>query len=88
MGSVANTGYAVTVFLATLQLQQVRGLSAILSGTVFLAPAVMVACSGPIGAWLSGRMRATGVMALAGVVAPPRPARNPPTTSSCASAAP
>ncbi|MEU2751137.1 hypothetical protein ABZ613_33585 [Streptomyces collinus] len=35
----------------------------------FLAPAVMVACSGPIGAWLSGRMRATSVMALAGVVA-------------------
>ncbi|MEU1002871.1 MFS transporter [Streptomyces tibetensis] len=69
MGSVANMGYAVTVFLATLQLQQVRGLSAILSGTVFLAPAVMVACSGPIGAWLSGRMRATSVMALAGAVA-------------------
>jgi MFS family permease len=69
MGSVANMGYAVTVFLATLQLQQVRGLSAILSGTVFLAPAVMVACAGPIGAWLSTRMRPTSVMALAGTIA-------------------
>ncbi|MFH8569223.1 MFS transporter [Streptomyces sp. NPDC017993] len=69
MGSICNMGYAVTVFLATLQLQQERGLSALLAGTVFLAPALMVACSGPLGAWLSQRMHATGVMALAGVIA-------------------
>ncbi|MFF8828195.1 MFS transporter [Streptomyces sp. NPDC015131] len=69
MGSVCNMGYAVTVFLATLQLQQTRGLSALLAGTVFLAPALMVACSGPLGAWLSTRLRATTVMALAGAVA-------------------
>ncbi|WP_167536452.1 MFS transporter [Streptomyces ficellus] len=69
MGSVCNMGYAVTVFLATLQLQQVRGLSALLAGTVFLAPALMVALSGPLGAWLSLRLPPTTVMALAGAVA-------------------
>ncbi|MFG2888253.1 MFS transporter [Streptomyces sp. NPDC048248] len=69
MGSVANMGYAVTVFLATLQLQQERGLSALLAGTVFLAPALMVACSGPLGPWLATRLRPTTVMVLAGAVA-------------------
>ncbi|MEU9589865.1 MFS transporter [Streptomyces sp. NPDC048193] len=69
MGSVSNMGYAVTVFLATLQLQQLRGLSALLAGTVFLAPALMVACTGPLGAWFSTRLRPTTVMALAGAVA-------------------
>ncbi|MFB7655696.1 MULTISPECIES: MFS transporter [unclassified Streptomyces] len=69
MGAVSNMGYAVTVFLATLQLQQLRGLSALLAGTVFLAPALMVACTGPLGAWLSTRIRPTSVMALAGAIA-------------------
>ncbi|MFJ3336069.1 MFS transporter [Streptomyces sp. NPDC086766] len=59
----------VTVFLATLQLQQVRGLSALAAGAVFLVPALTVACTGPLGAWLSLRMSSTTVMALAGLVA-------------------
>ncbi|GGV29801.1 hypothetical protein GCM10010495_52530 [Kitasatospora herbaricolor] len=49
MGSVFNMGYAVTVFIATLYLQGVRGLSAPAAGTVFLAPAVVVALAGPTG---------------------------------------
>ncbi|MER6450849.1 MFS transporter [Streptomyces venezuelae] len=69
MGSLSNMGYAVTVFLATLYLQGVRGLSPLVAGTVFLAPALMVAVSGPLGARLGGHMRPTAVMALAGVVA-------------------
>ncbi|MFF7176939.1 MFS transporter [Streptomyces sp. NPDC008121] len=69
MGSVANMGYGVTVFLATLYLQGVRGLSPIVAGTVFLAPAVLVALSGPLGARLGRRMRPTAVMALAGAIA-------------------
>ncbi|MFF8941695.1 MFS transporter [Streptomyces sp. NPDC014864] len=69
MGAVCNMGYVVTVFLATLQLQQVRGLSALAAGTVFLVPALTVACTGPLGAWLSLRMSSTTVMALAGVIA-------------------
>ncbi|WP_406365103.1 MFS transporter [Streptomyces sp. NBC_01546] len=69
MGSLSNMGYAVTVFLATLYLQGVRGLSPLLAGTVFLAPALLVALSGPLGARLAQHMRPTAVMALAGAVA-------------------
>ncbi|MET7382141.1 MFS transporter [Streptomyces sp. NPDC005526] len=45
MGAVCNMGYVVTVFLATLQLQQVHGLSALAAGAVFLVPALTVACT-------------------------------------------
>ncbi|MFI7357978.1 MFS transporter [Streptomyces avidinii] len=69
MGSLSNMGYGVTVFLATLYLQGVRGLSPLLAGTVFLAPALLVALSGPLGARLGRHMRPTAVMALAGAVA-------------------
>ncbi|MFE1232017.1 MFS transporter [Streptomyces sp. NPDC058745] len=69
MGSIANMGYGVTVFVATLYLQGVRGLSPLAAGTVFLAPALLVALSGPLGARLARRMRPTAVMALAGAVA-------------------
>lgn len=69
MGSLSNMGYGVTVFLATLYLQGVRGLSPLLAGTVFLAPALLVAVSGPLGARLARHMRPTAVMALAGAVA-------------------
>ncbi|MGW6993496.1 MFS transporter, partial [Streptomyces sp. NPDC054946] len=68
-GSLSNMGYGVTVFLATLYLQGVRGLSPLVAGTVFLAPALMVAVSGPLGARLARYMRPTAVMALAGAVA-------------------
>ncbi len=69
MGSLTNMGYGVTVFLATLYLQGVRGLSPLMAGTVFLAPALLVALSGPLGVRLGRHMRATAVMALAGAVA-------------------
>ncbi|MFD0271878.1 MFS transporter [Streptomyces sp. NPDC127106] len=69
MGSLSNMAYAVTVLLATLTLQGVRGLSPLLAGTVFLAPALMVAVSGPLGARLGRHMGPTAVMALAGAVA-------------------
>ncbi|MEU6314423.1 MFS transporter [Streptomyces sp. NPDC047014] len=69
MGSLSNMGYGVTVFLATLYLQGVRGLSPLQAGTVFLAPALLVALSGPLGARLARHMRPTAVMALAGAVA-------------------
>lgn len=68
-GTVTNMGYAVTVFVSTLYLQQVRGLSPLDAGVVFLAPAVLVALSGPLGARLSPHMRPTSAMALAGAVA-------------------
>ncbi|MFE6911512.1 MFS transporter [Streptomyces erythrochromogenes] len=69
MGSLTNMGYGVTVFLATLYLQGVRGLSPLMAGTVFLAPALLVALSGPLGVRLGRHLRATAVVALAGAVA-------------------
>ncbi|MEU0372747.1 MFS transporter [Streptomyces sp. NPDC006283] len=69
MGSVANMGYGVTVFVATLYLQGVRGLSPLMAGVVFLAPALVVALTGPLGARLATWMRPTVVMVLAGVIA-------------------
>ncbi|CAM5668321.1 MFS transporter [Streptomyces avidinii] len=69
MGSLSNMGYGVTVFLATLYLQGVRGLSPLLAGAVFLAPALLVALSGPLGVRLSRHMPPTAVMALAGACA-------------------
>ncbi|MET9962777.1 MFS transporter [Streptomyces sp. NPDC006326] len=69
MGSLSNMCYSVTVFLATLYLQGVRGLSPLQAGTAFLAPALLVALSGPLGARLGRRMPPTAVMALAGAVA-------------------
>jgi len=68
-GTVTNMGYAVTVFVSTLYLQQVRGLSPLQAGVVFLAPALLVALSGPLGARLSAHLQPTVVMALAGTIA-------------------
>jgi Na+/melibiose symporter-like transporter len=68
MGAVSNIGYAVTVFGATLYLQLVRGLAPLTAGVVFLAPSVLVALSGPIGARLGKRFRPAAVMAAAGLL--------------------
>jgi EmrB/QacA subfamily drug resistance transporter len=69
MGAVANIVYVTTVFVVTLYLQQVRGLTPLTAGLVFLPPSLLVALSGPLGGWLGKRMRPTVVMAGAGVVA-------------------
>jgi MFS family permease len=68
MGAVSNIGYVVSIFGVTLYLQQVRGLDPLVGGVVFLAPSVMVALSGPLGARLGRRFRPVAVMAGAGVV--------------------
>lgn len=54
-GTVANVAYAVTVFLSTLDLQQVRGLTPLVAGLMFLGPSAGAALGGVI----SGRL-ATG----------------------------
>lgn len=58
---------SLTLF-ATLYLQLVRGLSPLTAGVVFLAPSLMVALSGPLGARLGKHFRPAAVMAAAGVV--------------------
>ncbi len=68
MGAISNIGYAVTIFGATLYLHLVRGLSPLTAGVVFLAPAVLVALSGPLGARLGKHLRPAAVMAGAGLV--------------------
>jgi hypothetical protein len=62
MGAISNIGYAVTVFGATLYLQLVRSLSPLTAGVVFLAPAVLIALSGPLGARLGKHFRTQDVV--------------------------
>jgi EmrB/QacA subfamily drug resistance transporter len=68
VGVVANIGFVILIFIVTLYLQGARGLSALLAGVFFLAPATMVALSGPIGARLKPHFRPTVIMAGAGLV--------------------
>lgn len=51
-GTVANIAYAVTIYLSTLNLQQVRGLDPLMAGLAFLGPSIGAALGGP----LSGRL--------------------------------
>jgi MFS family permease len=68
IGAVANVVYVVAVFVITLYLQQVRGLSPLMAGVVFLAPSLLVAISGPLGGRLGSVFAPTAVMAGAAVV--------------------
>ena len=54
-GTVANIAYAVTIFLSTIYLQQVRGLAPLTAGLVFLGPSVGAA----LGGVLAGRLAAS-----------------------------
>ncbi|MFL5819344.1 MAG: MFS transporter [Solirubrobacteraceae bacterium] len=64
-GMVANVAFCVTTFASTLYLQEVRGLSPLLAGVVFLAPALCLASAGPLSGYLGARLPALGVMAMA-----------------------
>lgn len=54
-GTVANVAYAVTVFLSTLNLQQVRGLTPLVAGLLFLGPSAGAALGGVISGRLATR---------------------------------
>ncbi len=69
IGAVSNILYAVTVFVESLYLQNVRGLSPLAAGALFLAPALMVALSGPIGGRLASRFQPSAVMIAAALTA-------------------
>jgi predicted MFS family arabinose efflux permease len=64
-GMVANVAFCVTTFASTLYLQEVRGLSPLLAGVVFLAPAVCLSVAGPVSGYLAARLPALAVMAMA-----------------------
>ena len=62
-GMFSNMAYTSFVFLSTLYLQQVRGLSPIQAGLIFLAPATAAALAGPISGRLVAFNHPTLVMA-------------------------
>ncbi|QRY46954.1 MFS transporter [Mycolicibacterium boenickei] len=69
-GTVANIAYVVTVFLTTLNLQQVRGLDPLMAGVVFLGPSAGAALGGTLSGRLPSasspvRVMATGCIAAA-----------------------
>jgi MFS family permease len=74
-GTVANTCFVVTLFAATLYLQQVQGYSPMAAGVIFVAASVAVAIAGPLSGVLGERfdiprlMGAAIVIGAAGLIA-------------------
>ena len=64
-GTVANIAYTVTVYLSTLNLQQVRGLDPLIAGLAFLGPSVGAALGGPLSGRLAARYPPVLVMGVA-----------------------
>jgi MFS family permease len=69
LGSVCNIAYGVVIVVVSLYLQQVRGLTPLQAGTVFLGMASLVAVAGPVGARLQPHFRPTLITAFAGTTA-------------------
>ena len=64
-GMVSNIAFCVTTFAVTIYLQQVRHLSPITAGVVFLAPSLALAVMGPLSGRVGARYRPIGLMATA-----------------------
>jgi EmrB/QacA subfamily drug resistance transporter len=67
-GWVSNSGFVIALFAATIYLQQVRELSPVEAGIVFLAPSVTTALAGPLSGRLAERLRPEVIGALAVIV--------------------
>lgn len=63
--TIANMGACVTIFVATLYLQQVLGFSGLVAGLMFIPAAVGQSLGGPIGGRLASKVPAQRVMTLA-----------------------
>ena len=63
-GTVVNIAYVVTVFLSTLNLQQVRGLDPLMAGLAFLGPSGGAALGGPVSGRLAARNKPFAVMGI------------------------
>jgi EmrB/QacA subfamily drug resistance transporter len=61
-GTTANIAYTVTVFLSTMNLQQVRGLTPLAAGIAFLGPSAGAALGGVISGRLASRFAPVPVM--------------------------
>jgi predicted MFS family arabinose efflux permease len=68
-GTVANVAYVVTVFLCTMNLQQVRGLDPLAAGLAFLGPSVGAALGGPLSGRLASRNAPFAVMGIGCIAA-------------------
>jgi EmrB/QacA subfamily drug resistance transporter len=68
-GTIANIAYAVTIFLSTIYLQQVRDLDPLMAGMAFLGPSAGAALGGVISGRLAARRPPVLVMGLTSVVA-------------------
>lgn len=68
-GTIANIAYAVTIFLSTIYLQQVRDLDPLMAGLAFLGPSAGAALGGVISGRLAARCPPVLVMGLTTVVA-------------------
>jgi MFS family permease len=64
MGTVGNVVFVTTTFCSALYLQQVRGLSPIAAGAVFLAASVATSVAGPLSGRLGERFYVPRVMML------------------------
>jgi len=63
-GTIANIAYTVTVFLSTINLQQVRGLEPFTAGIVFVGPSAGAALGGLISGRLGSRYSPIVVMGI------------------------
>jgi EmrB/QacA subfamily drug resistance transporter len=68
-GTIANIAYTATVFLSTINLQQVRGLDPLIAGVVFLGPSAGAALGGVISGRLASRYSPIVVMGIGCTVA-------------------
>ena len=68
VGTMANIAYAGTVYLATLYLQEVRGLAPAVAGLVFLGLSIATGFAGPFAGWLGARYSARVVMTIANAI--------------------
>jgi EmrB/QacA subfamily drug resistance transporter len=68
-GTIANIAYTTTVFLSTMNLQQVRGLDPLIAGVAFLGPSAGAALGGVISGRLASRYSPIVVMGIGCAVA-------------------
>ena len=68
-GTIANIAYTATVFLSTMNLQQVRGLDPLIAGIAFLGPSAGAALGGVISGRLASRYPPIVVMGIGCAVA-------------------